>query len=97
MTGYTADEEERLQLLIPNQGFLHATNRREETAVACNFLRRFVDGQLMTFESIGRFFGVRPAIIQAQIELAKSFVGASGRPGLLSAATKEWFENLICT
>jgi hypothetical protein len=51
----------------------------------------------MTFESIGRFFGVRPAIIQAQIELAKSLVGAPGRPGLLSAAAKEWLENLIRT
>jgi hypothetical protein len=48
----------------------------------------------MTFESIGRFFGVRSAIIQAQIELAKSPVGAPGRPGWRSAATKEWLENL---
>jgi hypothetical protein len=51
----------------------------------------------MTFESIGRFFGVGPLIIQAQIELAKGSVGAPGRPGLLSAATKEWLENLIRT
>jgi hypothetical protein len=51
----------------------------------------------MTFESFGRCFGVRPAIIQAQIELAKSSVGAPGRPALLSATTKEWLENMIRT
>jgi hypothetical protein len=51
----------------------------------------------MTFESISRFFGVGPAIIQAQIELAKNPVCAPGRPGLLSAAAKEWLENLIRT
>jgi hypothetical protein len=50
----------------------------------------------MTFESIRCFFGVRPTIIQAQIELAKDSVSAPGSPALLSAATKEWFENPIC-
>jgi hypothetical protein len=97
MTGYVANEEERLRLLVHDQDFLHATNHREQITIAGNFLRRFVDGRRKTFESIGRFFGVRSAIIQAQIELAKSPVGVPGHPGLLSAATKEWLENLIRT
>jgi hypothetical protein len=51
----------------------------------------------MTFESIGRFFGVRLAIIQTQIELAKSSVDELGCPGLLSTATKAWLGNPIRT
>jgi hypothetical protein len=97
MTGYTADEEERLRLLVRDQNFLHATNRREEIAIAGIYLPRFVDGQRMTFESIRRFLGVTPAIIQTEIDLAKKSLGAPGRPRLLSAAMKEWLENLIGT
>jgi hypothetical protein len=97
MTGQASDEEERLRLLVYDHDFLHATNRREQITITGIFLRRFVDGRRMTFKSIGRFFGVRPATIQAQIELAKSPVGVPGRPGLPSAATKEWLENLIRT
>jgi hypothetical protein len=51
----------------------------------------------MTFNSLVRFLGVRPAVSQGQIELAKSSVGAPGHPVLLSAAMKEWLENLIRT
>jgi hypothetical protein len=89
MTEYPAEEEECLRFLVQNQYFLHATNRREQIAIAGKYLRRFVSGSQMTFESIGRFFGVRPAIIHARIDLVKSSVGAPGRPVLLSAATKE--------
>jgi hypothetical protein len=51
----------------------------------------------MTFECFGRFLGGRSIIIQVEIELVKSSVGARGRPVLLSAATKEWLENLTRT
>jgi hypothetical protein len=63
MTIYAADEEERLRLLVHDQDFLHVTNRREQITIAGIFLRRFVDGRRMTFESIRCFFGVRPANI----------------------------------
>jgi hypothetical protein len=95
MTGYAADEKERLQLLVQDQVFFHATNCLEQIAIARKYLRRFVRGRRMAFESIGRSFGARPAIIQTQNELAKNSVGAPGRPALLSIATKERFENLI--
>jgi hypothetical protein len=88
MTGYAADEEETLRLLVHDQKFLHVTNLREQIAIAGSFLRRFVDGRRMTIECIGRFFGVRPAIIQAPIELAKSRVGAPGRRRLLPLRRK---------
>jgi hypothetical protein len=97
MTGYVADEEESLRLLVQDQEFLHATNRLEQIAITGKYLRGFVGGRRMIFESIGRFFGVKPAIIQAQIELVKSSVGAPGRPALLSAAMKGLLENRICT
>jgi hypothetical protein len=40
MTGYAADEEERLRLLVHDQDFLHATNRREQVAIAGNFFEK---------------------------------------------------------
>jgi hypothetical protein len=97
MTGYAADGEERLRLLVQDHDVFHVTNLREEIAVAAIYIRRFVGGRRMMFESIGRLFGVRPAIIQAQVDLVKSAVGAPGRPALLSAVTKEWLENRIRT
>jgi hypothetical protein len=66
-------------------------------AIAGKYLRKFVGGRPVTFSSIGRFSGVRPAIIQGQIEPSRNSVGAPGRRPLLSAATKEWLENLIRT
>jgi hypothetical protein len=97
MTVYAADEEDGLQLLVQDQDFLQATNRQEQIAIAGKYLLRFVGGRRMTFESVARFFGVRLAIIQVQIELAKSSVSAPGRQVLLFAATKEWLENRIGT
>jgi hypothetical protein len=97
MTGCAAHEEERLRLLVQDQDFLHATNRREQIAIAGKHLRGFAGGRRITFESIGRFFGVRPAVIQAQIDPAKSSVGALVRRALLSASTKKWLKNLIRT
>jgi hypothetical protein len=38
VTGYAADEEERLRFLVQNKDFLHATNRREQTAIAGKYL-----------------------------------------------------------
>jgi hypothetical protein len=39
ITGYAADEEEHLRLLVQDQDFLHVTNCRKQIAMAGNFLR----------------------------------------------------------
>jgi hypothetical protein len=97
MTGYAADEEEGLRLLVQNQDLLYATTRQGQIAIAGKYLLRSLGGRGMTFESTARFFGVRTVIIQAQIELVKSSFGAPGRQVSLSAAAKEWLENPIRT
>jgi hypothetical protein len=74
ITGYAADEEERLRLLVQDQDFLHATNRQEQIAIIGIYFRRFVAGRRMTLESIGRFLGVRPAVIQAKSILRKALL-----------------------
>jgi hypothetical protein len=74
MTGYAADEEERLRLLVQDQNFLHATNRREQIAIARNFLRRFVDVRRMTFESIGRFLESVTQSFRLRLSLRKALL-----------------------
>jgi hypothetical protein len=37
MTGYAADEEERLQLLIQDKDFVHVINRRGQIAIAATY------------------------------------------------------------
>jgi hypothetical protein len=54
-------------------------------------------GRQMTFESIRRLLGVRSAIIQTQIYLAKILLVYLAILALLSAAKKKWLENLIGT
>jgi hypothetical protein len=93
--GFPIAEKERLEALCADADFLEASTRRDQIAIAEKHLRGFVAGRRMTFEAIGRFFGVSPAIIQKQMQSAKTPTRLPGRHSVLSNELKLWIADLV--
>jgi hypothetical protein len=95
MSKFSLGEKERLEALCADADFMEAPTRRDQIAIAEKHLRSFVGGQRMTFEAIGRFFGVSPTIILKQMQSAKAPARLPGRQSILSDELKRWIARLV--
>jgi hypothetical protein len=94
-TDFPAAEKERLDALCADADFFEAITRRDQIAVAQKPLRSFRAGHRMTFEEIGPFFRVSPAIIRKQMQSAKTPPKFPRQKSILSNEQKLWNADLV--
>jgi hypothetical protein len=96
LSGFSPEEETRLNALWADEDFQEAVTQREQIGIACKHLRAFREGRRFTFEAIGRFFGgFNPGTIERQFKLSREDRKSTGRPALLSEEIKQWMMDLI--